>query len=107
MVATNQYEVDGNAFFDRTLQVGGDVIETQSVTFENCLFIGNTVGPDGAGTFAGIMTVISASNEVTIKNSTFQSNSYGDPVNGVSRFTLCIVRVRLPMQISYAFLISS
>jgi hypothetical protein len=77
--------VDTPARYDRALQVGGSVITTQSVTFENCLFIGNSIGPTGVSTYDGMITVVSSSNEVSIRNCTFQNNTYADPVNGVSR----------------------
>jgi hypothetical protein len=91
-MVTKESKKNSDTFYDRSLQVGGDVIKKQSVTFENCLFVGNSVGPEGVSTYDGIITVVSSSNDVTIKNCTFQNNAYGDPVNGVSRF----VSFRLP-----------
>jgi hypothetical protein len=86
--AMKEYVEDARASYDRALQVGGDIIEKQVVTFENCVFVNNSVGPEGGLTQDGVIYVASPSNELIIKNCTFKNNDFGDPVNGVSR--LCI-----------------
>lgn len=84
--ALKEYMDDARESYNRALQVGGDIIEKQTVTFDNCLFIDNSVGPEGLLTQDGVIYVASPSNEVIIKNCTFKNNDYANPVNGVGRY---------------------
>jgi hypothetical protein len=68
----------------RALQVGGDVMERQTVTFENCLFISNSAGPEGPLTQDGLIYIAEVSNSVIIKNCIFENNDFSKPANGVS-----------------------
>jgi hypothetical protein len=70
--------------YQRALQVGGDVIERQTVTLDNCLFISNSAGPEGALTQDGLIYIAEVSNSVIIKNTTFENNDFSKPANGVS-----------------------
>jgi hypothetical protein len=93
-VALKEYMENARETYDRALQVGGDVIQVQTVTFEDCLFIGNSVGPEGVLTQDGVIFVASPSNVVILKNCTFQDNDYGSPVNGVCHFLAhCVYRI--------------
>jgi hypothetical protein len=66
------------------LRVGGDVMERQTVTFENCLFISNSAGPEGPLTQDGLIYIAEVSNSVIIKNCIFENNDFSKPANGVS-----------------------
>ena len=67
----------------RELQVSGDVLQRQVVTFDNCIFRHNGNGPEGSLTQDGIMEAFSKFNDIIIKNSTFENNDFSQPVNGV------------------------
>jgi hypothetical protein len=84
--ALKEYVEEAQESYDRALQVGGDTIEVQTVNFENCLFIGNSVGPEGQLTQDGVIYVASPSNIVNIQNCTFKNNNFASPVNGVRQF---------------------
>jgi hypothetical protein len=68
----------------RALQIGVGVMERQTVTFENCLFISNSAGPEGPLTQDGLIYVAEVSNSVIIKNCIFENNDFSKPANGVS-----------------------
>ena len=109
-VAMKEHMEEARTGYERSLQVSGDILEKQVATFENCVFAGNAVGPEGVLTQDGIIFVASSSNEVILKNCIFKNNSYGSPVNGVSRplqqFVFLFLRSSVYLYLIYVFSLS-
>jgi hypothetical protein len=86
--ALGEYNEANRRSHQRALQVGGGAIKRQTVTFDNCLFTSNSAGPDGEITQDGLIYVSEISNELIVKNTTFENNDFSKPVNGVSSYLM-------------------
>jgi hypothetical protein len=80
---SNQYQKEAHTLHRRELLNGGDFLERQVVTFENCLFQNNSIGPEGDGTNDGVIYTLLSSNDLILKSCTFKNNNYAAPLNGV------------------------
>jgi hypothetical protein len=86
--ALNQYNDDARNVDRRQLQASADTLTEQVVTFKNCLFLNNAIGPGNGEAHDGVISITSEFNKVNLENCTFMGNDFGDPLNGVSSYVI-------------------
>jgi hypothetical protein len=87
---------------DRQLQAG-DVINTQRVVVDGCLFEDNAQGPVSPYTIDGLLFVFGRSNKLTVKNSIFRRNTFASPVKSV-RMAVYLLLPSLWLELLYKFI---